>query len=657
MKYTTLLFCLLSLVGFPQDIIQEMGKITREELMMKSYAKDPDAEALIIFDKGQADIVRQDDGPEIIFKRITRIKIFNKAGYDYGEVSVPFYQENQIWEKVDDIEAYTYNMENGEVKKTALDLSTVYTKKVTDAWNEKVFALPNVKDGSIIEYRYTLTTPHLYNLPDWEFQWRIPVINSEYSVEMNPFYEYTYLLQGVSKLDIYETYKGKVYNLPGMSYNSNTVDQTVFVFGLKEVPAFRDEAFITSASDHIIKLDFQLSKIRRLDGTEFEIITTWEKLINNLDTHNSFGDYADTAEKLAKKEILPQLDLNDLNDMQKAEVLVNYVKQNFKWNRYNAKYSSQTARQFLKEKTGNSADINLFLTGLLRAADVKAYPIILSTRKHGKIFFDYPFSHYFNYTAVLLIANGKYITTDGTNPLYPFTMMPARCINDRALIVNKGSQEWIGLTPKASMVQTQMNLAIKPATDSVSASITKQYRGYDAVNMRQNYGDDHDKLVSALEEKGYPAVELLETNNFSEIKKAYSIDYSIETTVERIGSSIFLSPFLNEITMENPLKYESRKYPIDMVYPQGNFFQASFVLPENYVLKEKPDRVVLNNEDISIFFEITTTDNEVTANASYTFKHAVYPPEKYEQLKSYFNTLVYVFNTRLEIVPVAQMGG
>ncbi|MDH5400198.1 MAG: hypothetical protein OEX02_18745, partial [Cyclobacteriaceae bacterium] len=144
MKYTTLLFCLLSLVGFPQDIIQEMGKITREELMMKSYAKDPDAEALIIFDKGQADIVRQDDGPEIIFKRITRIKIFNKAGYDYGEVSVPFYQENQIWEKVDDIEAYTYNMENGEVKKTALDLSTVYTKKVTDAWNEKVFALPNV---------------------------------------------------------------------------------------------------------------------------------------------------------------------------------------------------------------------------------------------------------------------------------------------------------------------------------------------------------------------------------------------------------------------------------------------------------------------------------------------------------------------------------
>ena len=49
----------------------------------------------------------------------------------------------------------------------------------------------------------------------------------------------------------------------------------VYKFGMKNIPAFGDEEFITSINDYVIKLDFQLSKIHTLDGRNIDIITTW----------------------------------------------------------------------------------------------------------------------------------------------------------------------------------------------------------------------------------------------------------------------------------------------------------------------------------------------------------------------------------------------
>ena len=192
-----------------QNFSHEFGKLEKDDIEFAKYAQDENAEAVVMFDMAKSYFLEDDGSFDVIFERKTRIKIFSEAGIKWAEVEIPFYQEGSIYEKVYDIEAFTYNFENGQMNTIPFDVSNTYDEKKNEYWNVRKFALPNVKEGSIIEYRYKISSQYKFNFRDWEFQWRIPVVYSEYEVKMIPFYEYAFILQGANKFDIYESYEDR----------------------------------------------------------------------------------------------------------------------------------------------------------------------------------------------------------------------------------------------------------------------------------------------------------------------------------------------------------------------------------------------------------------------------------------------------------------
>ena len=80
--------------------------------------------------------------------------------------------------------------------------------------------------------------------------------------------------------------------------------------------------------------------------------------------------------------------------MKNSTRFLDYVKNNYNWNNNNDKFASKTPNQLINDKFGNCADINLFTIGLLNSIGIESYPLILSTREHGKIKVDYPFSQF-----------------------------------------------------------------------------------------------------------------------------------------------------------------------------------------------------------------------------------------------------------------------
>ena len=44
----------MSLNGYPQDYSHEYKKVTKDELEMTGYSKDPDAEAVVIYDMAKS---------------------------------------------------------------------------------------------------------------------------------------------------------------------------------------------------------------------------------------------------------------------------------------------------------------------------------------------------------------------------------------------------------------------------------------------------------------------------------------------------------------------------------------------------------------------------------------------------------------------------
>jgi hypothetical protein len=186
----TLLIGILSLTIQGQNFSTEFGKIGIDEFELNEYALDKDAEAVVLFDKGKSYFIRMDDSFDVGYVRTTRIKILSESGVKWAEVEIPLYHKNKIYESLFDVEAYTYNYENGRIIKTKFNISNTYDEKINEYWSVRKFAIPNVKKGSIIEYTYSIYSQYKFNFRNWEFQWEIPVVYSEYEVNMIPYYEY-----------------------------------------------------------------------------------------------------------------------------------------------------------------------------------------------------------------------------------------------------------------------------------------------------------------------------------------------------------------------------------------------------------------------------------------------------------------------------------
>lgn len=641
--FIALIFLLSEDQLFGQVSDNLIGYVSQEDLEMETYDKDPLAEAVVLIDKGLSSFEKHNNRLKIVFRRATRIKILDKAGFKYAEVRIPIYHERGQSERVTKIVAKSYHWTDGKRTESELDQNQVYKKKINELWDQLVFAIPDVKEGSVIEYSYELHTPFKFKLPDWEFQRGIPTVYSEYQVRMVPFYEYQYIFQGTESLDHHLSYAEQ--GIPRKFANTTFYDM-VHIYGMADVPAFRDESFITSKNDYIIKVDFQLSKYIDANGTAVEVVSTWERLIKNLLKDDNFGKFINASERHGVKLLQSEIKLAGLTMEEKAEKLINYVRDNFTWSGFDDKLTNVKFPEFLRSKTGNSAAINLFLVGLLRAASIEATPVLISTRNHGKVKYNYPFAHFFNYPIVLVQSLSPFLT-DATDPFCPYDLIPKRCINEQGLLMRKDFASWLKLNLATTESTVFINGRIPEQGHNWGVKVSKKTKSYDALALRKLHGNDSSRLVDVLQKPGYHNLKILKTSNFSKPQKPYSIQYSIQTKLDEYEGHLYVSPFLEEVPGENPLKQKQRNYPIDLVFSQKRVFNSTILLPENSSVVSVPENVQLNNELVQIIYQIQTLNQSINVSASYTFKHAEYAAEDYGQLKEFYDLIIEKFNQKI----------
>ncbi|AHM61939.1 hypothetical protein D770_18435 [Flammeovirgaceae bacterium 311] len=641
-----------------QRLSKEFGVISKNEFDYKEYEQDPEAEAVVLFDIGNSVFFEANNGYDIRFTRTKRVKVLKRAGANQAEVSIPFYVDGfGKSEKIVSIEAYSYNLEPAPLSKKAIDQSSVYEEKINDRWRVKKFVIPDVKEGTILEYKYVLETPFHFNLPDWEFQDKIPTLYSEYTAKLIPFYEYVYLAQGISKFDFQESKPGnetRTFGSVTKAYGQNMgsgfeFKDMVHTYVMKNVPAFRDESYITSPDDYLAKIDFQLAKFHSPRGGTTNIISTWPELSKELLKNESFGKYIRSAEKSARKLLETEVSLAQGSDLEKSKQIVEYVKSSFSWNGYYSKYASKSPKEFLTQKTGNAADINLFLNAMLKAAGINAHPVILSTRNHGKIKADYPFGHFFNYVIVLVEVGDQAYLTDGTEALVAFNRLPPRCINEKGLVVKEDEVPWVDLYSSIQSMDSKLiSLSLDPENLTAKALVTVQSTEFEALGYRNLFKDDTTKIRKNLTENGFSHISKVKTFNFKKTSSPYIMAYEGKAALEVIDNKLIVSPFLSYPIQENTLTQKTRSYPVDFIYPKKEQFVSRIDIPAGYKLIGVPEEFVVDDElaEISLKYAITE-DNIIEISANYHLKKGVYVAEEYSRIKQYIDMIVKKFNEQL----------
>ena len=621
------------------------GDVSKAELRMQQYPDDKDADAVVLYDLGKSQMINQDGQFSIVYERTTRIKILTDAGIKQADIVIPYHVQKNDGEFVSKIEGCTYNLENGEITKTELNPKNIYNERKGKYTHVRKFAMPNVKKGSVIEYKYRLTSPYIFKLKTWNFQWRIPVDFSEYIVRVNPFYEYSWILQGARNFDYYNTFVDNTTH----RFGSTTYRNVVYDMTMTHIPAFKDENYITSIKDYVKKVDFQLSKIHYPTGGTKEISTTWPKMVSELLKEDDFGKFLKKSGKLSSK-LVDIKSLSKKSERVRFNTIMDFIKAHFTWNEDNGYYANVKADKFVDNKSGNDAEINLFTTALLNEAGIEAYPVIISTRDHGTIKYNYPYAHFFNYVVIMAKVDGKLLLCDATERFAQNDRLPPRCINDKGLIIKKGEARWVNLQnnhPSEIFVDN----TISSDNDQLKAQVTKIATENFALYYRQKYTHKKDKLKKQLESKDYTLVDTsILVLNPDKKRKPYILKYSFNADRAEMNGKLYITPFFNEVISDNPLKQNRRSYPIDMVYPEKRGFKSIITIPKGYKVDYLPKPLTIHDKLFDMTYKILHDQGKILVSLQYYFKKGVYPATDYSKLKYFFSKIVNKGNEKVVLV-------
>lgn len=163
----------LSAFAFP-----EWQEPTPAELSMKSYAADPDAPAVYLYREETVDDALH------MHSTYARIKILSEKGKDmYSDVELPYLSGYSV----DSIAGRTIHSDGTVVPFTGKPYNKLLTKEGNLKVMAKVFSMPDVQVGSILEYRFKLHyADGIVASPHWLIQRRIPVIKAHYHFMPSP---------------------------------------------------------------------------------------------------------------------------------------------------------------------------------------------------------------------------------------------------------------------------------------------------------------------------------------------------------------------------------------------------------------------------------------------------------------------------------------
>jgi hypothetical protein len=617
----------------------EMGQTTLEELQMSFYDKDSTAGAVVLYEHANIYLDTENDNntrTDFYF----RIKILDKSAFDLANITLDLYKKKNL----KDLEAVTYNLIENKIQKNHLVKSDVFTIKEGSDWSTKKFTLSNIREGSVIEYKYSILSPYS-GINDWSFQSDIPKIKSEFDAAILGNYKYNVRIIGFLKLNKNKySVKEKCVYIDGIGFGSCRV----YSFGINDIPAFKEEDYMLSKKNYISRLSLDLESFTNTTGYVEKYTTTWKVADKKLKSR-FFNNQ--TSKKNYFKKKIPDSILTTENTLKKAQKIYTFIQNHYTWNKKYWTNKDVEVKEAFDDKLGDVGAINLSLFNSLKAVNIDANLVVLSTRKNGVPTKLYPIIYDYNYVIVKIkIADIEYFL-DATEKMIPFAELPLRTINGEARIINFDEEgSWVTLKPKKKSVKNIRTKLTLNEEGELKGLLNIQRTGYYAVNQREkiapltkeNYLDNFESQYPDLEVEEYTVK--YKKNINKPLQEAFSISI-IQN--ESLGSKIRINPFLFDRMKENPFKLKERFYPVDFGYTKKINYSLSLQIPENYKISQFPNNTAfsLPNKGGLFVLKAKVKDNTLTIFTRFSLYKKTYSSEEYFALKEFFKQVIIAENS------------
>ncbi len=620
---------------------------------------DSNTSAVIIGDLGNTGFVGNRYGwVSYVFKRHTRIKILNKKGVDAATVKVNLYHNDKDAERMDDIEAVSYNLENGVVTETKLQKKDVFEEAVTPNRTQKKFTMPAVKDGTIIEYSYTITSVFYYSIPTWDFQnAHYPCLWSEYNIVTPSLVIYTIAKQGVHPYFIDKAGQGQEsYRIKENQESLNASDmRNEFVVNattykhqwvMRDVPAFYTENYINTPQDYIDKIEFQLAQTFDGENTH-DVDNSWTKATQSLLSDPNFGQTYQTDHFFDTKE-LDQITDAENELLEKIKKVYYFVRDHYTCTSNYSIYAKHPLEKVYAQKNGNVAEINLLLVNLLRKNGFHADPVLLSTREYGINLPSYPLLERLNYVVCWVYFKDQVYYLDASRPTLGFAILAQDCYNGHARIIcmkDSASVFFYATDINEQRVASVMilNDEKKPGFVSANCQINPGY--FSSVELRTKIRKEGEKDLFQSIQKSFGSdwqISGQGIDSINNLQVPVKIHFDASTNLAEGHDLLYFNPIVTDRYTENIFKAASRKYPVEMPYPLDQTYILSMELPDGYAVEELPKSAKVSYNGNDGFFEylVQKEDSSIQLRARIKLNKATFSADEYNTLRDFFGYVV-----------------
>lgn len=604
------------------------------------------APAEYLCDYGTTKLVGSSGEFQLVFERTARLRINRKAGYGYATIRVPLYTRDGNAERFMNLRGNTYNLQNGRVSQVKLNADPLYREKVDKNHLQVSFTMPEVREGSIVEFSYTITSNFLFNLQDWQFEHSIPVRWSEYRTTIPQFYIYKTITHGYLPFAVKEesfvpystTYSSQRDGLAPGQESLISTSARLQRWVLKDAPGFRQEPYMTAPHDYMRSVHFELA------GTDFtghdyhDLTGKWPALWKALNEDEEFGKALAAAAPLATEAAA--LRAQYAAPKARAAAVLALVQRTVQYNGRPAVFVSQPLRRSVERHLGNAADVNLLLVQTLRAAGLAATPLLISTRDHGEVQTEIPVLSQFNYVAAHIALPGTAdLLLDATEPQLALGLLPERCLNGQGCLANEAGL-WVPLRPAARYVEYRTATLKLTEQGTLQGNLKMEYGGYAAVAARRSIrqSSEGEYLAGLRREwaEWQPSAPRLVLPD--SLQQPVSVELALQLPADNPDAKQLYLPLLKNLdVVPHVFRSPERLYPVDFGMPQFYISVVTLTLPKGTTVQEMPASVTLVLPGATGQFQyimVQPTPETVQVSAKLQLNKATYNPEEYDALRT-----------------------
>ncbi len=644
--------CFYLNIATAQVKIPSFGKIDKADLEMTDCDFDKGAIALKLIDHGKMFFDRGTAGITLfktVYEYRVRIKILKDKGLSYANLEIPFYSNNND-ETISAIDANTYNLdEAGKVKITGVNKGSIYTKKINNRFSRLIIAFPEVKVGSVIEYKYKLMRDTYSQIKDWYFQSEIPTRYSEYEVTTPTALKYKTQKFVVNKLDEKSNESVDVVSVGNDAFSFETKR---IQYAMNDLPGIKDLPFMGAPKDYEQHIEFQLVAIERgIDNTKY-INSTWADIVKALNEDEDFG--LQLTRPIKDMDGIIKQSLQIINNTERIKFLFNTIRSKMNCTDDEAIFTNQGITNAWEKKSGNIAEINMLLIQVLNKAGIKAMPILLSTRNNGLVNKFYYSERQFNTLMAYVPLENSWLVLDATDKLSNYRLTPESVVNTSGFIIDGEEGKWIDILDEKH--KYQIVVALQGIIDDkglMKGDCSINCMDYARKQRVDAYIKNKDNFKQEYFIKPYPAISvenvIVKNDDADSLPFSQKVIFSLP--LSNSGEYRYFNTNMFNDFEKNPFIEDERAADIDFGMMQEYVIYCNFTIPDGYVFETLPENISMLMPDKSIQYTriMNTSDNVLNIKINIDFKTSFYPAGNYPDFHEFYKKLLNSLNEQVVI--------